>query len=93
MTARGKPTATEGYLSVHVIPNQRVSRMDGVEGSTLRVRIAAKAVDSRANDELVRFIAKTLGVRRSQVEIVAGASGRRKILHVQGADPTSLIPR
>ncbi len=50
----------------------------------LRVRLAAPAIEGRANDELVRLLAKTLGVRRSDVSVAAGARSRRKLLKVTG---------
>jgi hypothetical protein len=41
-------------------------------------------VDGAANDELVRFLADRLGVRRSAVSIVRGRRGRRKVVRVDG---------
>jgi uncharacterized protein YggU (UPF0235/DUF167 family) len=56
----------------------------GVSGDRLRVRLAARAIEGRANDELVRFLARALGVRRDEVIVVAGARSRRKLLSVRG---------
>jgi hypothetical protein len=56
----------------------------GVAGDRLRVRLAAPAVEGRANDELVRFVAETLGVRRGDVRVGAGRCSRRKLLAVTG---------
>ncbi len=50
----------------------------------LRVRLAARAIEGRANEELVRLLAKTLGVRRRDVSMAAGARSRRKLLKVTG---------
>lgn len=50
----------------------------------LRVRLAARAIEGRANEELVRLLAKTLGVRRGDLSMVAGARSRRKLVKVTG---------
>jgi uncharacterized protein len=56
----------------------------GVADDRLRVRLAAPAFEGRANDELIRFMARELGVRRDDVTVVAGGKSRRKLLHVSG---------
>ena len=48
------------------------------------MRLAAPAVEGRANDELVRFVAAALEVRRGDVQVVAGERSRRKRLRVTG---------
>ena len=50
----------------------------------LRVRLAAPAVEGRANRELCRFLAATVGVPPSAVIITAGQSGRAKTLRING---------
>jgi uncharacterized protein (TIGR00251 family) len=69
---------------VWVAPGARRSELVGVADGRLRLRLAAPAREGRANAELIRFAAELLGVPRSQVAIVAGASGRRKSLEVRG---------
>jgi uncharacterized protein (TIGR00251 family) len=51
----------------------------------LKIRLAAPPVDGEANSALVAFIADELGVTRSCVRIVSGATGRRKVLEIEGA--------
>ena len=58
--------------------------MTGVADDRLRVRLAARAIEGRANDELIRFLARELGVRRDDVTVVAGGKSRRKLLHLRG---------
>jgi uncharacterized protein YggU (UPF0235/DUF167 family) len=58
-----------------------------VTGGALRVRVAAPPVDGAANDALIRLLADALAVPRAQVRLVAGASGRRKLIEIDGLDP------
>ena len=62
---------------------------DGV----LRARVGAPAVEGAANNALVRLIAEELGVARSAVRIVAGASSRQKLVVIDGADPDAVVAR
>ena len=52
-------------------------------------RLAAPPVEGAANAALVALVAKTFGVPKRQVALVAGDTGRLKRLHVAG-DVTSL---
>ncbi len=69
-------------LAVHAQPGAKASMVAGVHGDALRIRIAAPAVEGKANAELVRFLAQAFGVARSRVTLVRGDSGRRKIVRV-----------
>jgi len=64
----------------------RASRTEvvGVHGDEIRVRIAAAPVDGAANETLIRFLAKRLGVGRSAVAIVGGARAPSKAVQVTG---------
>jgi len=50
----------------------------------LRIAVAATPTKGKANDELVRFLAESLGVTRSSISIVRGATSRSKTLAIAG---------
>jgi uncharacterized protein (TIGR00251 family) len=77
-------------VSLRVIPGARRSEVVGVSGAQLRVRIAAPAVDDKANAATQRFLAQLFGVRRAAVTFVRGQRSRDKVLHIAGA--TALPP-
>ena len=54
------------------------------EGGVLRVRVKEAPVDGAANAALVRLVAKCLGISRGAISIIHGATGRNKILKVEG---------
>jgi hypothetical protein len=56
----------------------------------LLVRVSARAVDGQATEAALAAVAGAFGVRRRAVTLVAGASGRTKIVDVAGADPAVL---
>jgi uncharacterized protein (TIGR00251 family) len=74
-------------LAVRVTP--RASRNEIVEiqdDGTVKVRLAAAPADNEANDALIEFLAEILGVSKSKLDIVAGISGRDKLISIMDMD-------
>ena len=69
-------------FAVRVVPRASRNEIAGVHGDALKVRLTAPPVEGRANKALIAFLAKLLSVRKSQVEIVAGGTSRRKMIRV-----------
>ena len=65
-------------LRLAVVPNAKRTGVDGLHDGALRVRLAAPPIEGRANEALVAWLAKSLGVPRRAVALAHGASGRRK---------------
>ncbi|MEW6401926.1 MAG: DUF167 domain-containing protein [Chloroflexota bacterium] len=74
-------------LAVRVTPRSSRNQIVGVlSDGTVKIHIAAPPVDDEANQELVKFLAGVLGVPKSRLEIVAGLSGRDKLISVLDLD-------
>ena len=71
---------------VRVQPRASHTALAGEHDGALKVRVAAPPVDGVANRELVRFLAKLLGVAPSRVRVASGESGRTKVIEIHGAD-------
>jgi uncharacterized protein (TIGR00251 family) len=71
-------------LLVLVQPRSSRTKVVGEHDGRLKIALAAPPVDGEANEALVGFLAEVLGVRRSAVELVDGATGRRKRVRVSG---------
>ena len=63
--------------------------MDGV----LRAHVAAPAVGGAANQSLLKLLADELEVPRRDVRIVAGATGRQKLVVVTGVEAEAVVAR
>ncbi len=74
--------AGDVVLTLHVQPGAKRSDFAGKYGDALKLRLAAPAVDGKANAELVRFLADAFGVPQRNVEIVRGESSRAKVVRV-----------
>jgi hypothetical protein len=71
-------------LTIKIVPRARKNQIAGIKGDALKIRLNAPPVEGKANEALVEFLAKTLGIARAQIEIVAGHTARRKIVRVRG---------
>lgn len=81
------------HLPVRCVPRGGEDRIEGVVDGSLRVRVAAPAVDGAANDALLRLLAGELGVARSAIRLIAGETGRNKVVAIEGIDPERLVAR
>ena len=76
-------------LAVRLTPRAGRSGIDGVtiepDGrAVLRLRIAAPPVDGAANEALIRWLAGALKLRKAEVRLISGETGRLKRLRLFG---------
>ena len=69
-------------LEIHCQPGARKNEVVGVHGGALKIRVAAPAVEGKANAALVGFLADQFGVPQRAVTIVRGETGRRKTVRI-----------
>lgn len=69
---------------VRVVPRASKTAVAGELDGAVKIRIASPPVDGAANEELIRFLAKLLDVRRSDIEIIGGQTSKSKIVRVCG---------
>lgn len=73
-------------LAVTVRPGCRTEAIEERPGGPLFVRVRAPAKEGRANEAVVKLVARHLGVPRSAVRVVRGLRGRDKLLEITGRD-------
>ena len=85
-------TVKDGALvfKVKVQPRSARDAVVGLLGDSVKVALTAPPVDGKANAALVKFLSKALGVSKSSVHILAGQTGRDKLLSCAGATPEAL---
>jgi uncharacterized protein (TIGR00251 family) len=71
-------------LDLHVQPGASRSEFAGRHGERIKVRLAAPAVDGKANDALIEFLAAHYGVKRRDVRILSGLKSRQKRVQIDG---------
>ena len=71
-------------LELHVQPGASRTEFAGTHGERIKLRLAARAVDGKANAALVEFLAAYYRVPRRNVRIEAGLRSRRKRVVIEG---------
>ena len=85
---------TGSALAVRVTPRAGRNRIAEVlSDGTVKIQLTAAPVDGEANEKLIAFLAKILKVAKSNVEIVAGETGRNKLISIVGVDAATLHER
>jgi uncharacterized protein len=81
-----------GGLTIDVLVQPRASRprLGPIHGDRIKLAVTAPPVDGEANAAVIELIARLLGLPRSAVEVIAGASSRRKTLRIRGATRSRL---
>jgi hypothetical protein len=74
-------------LELLIQPRASRSRVVGEHAGRLKIQLAAPPVDGEANAALVDLLASVLHVRKADVEILRGETGKRKTVRVAGVSP------
>lgn len=70
-------------ITVRVKPGSRKGPLVEVaDDGTLTIYVQERAVDGKANDAVTKLLAQHLGVPRSRVELISGATARLKRFRV-----------
>jgi len=69
-------------LQVKVKPSARVSTLEQADDGTWLACVKSAPVDGKANDELIKLIARRFACRRGDVSIQSGAGGRMKLVRI-----------
>ena len=72
-------------LKAAIQPRGARNEIAGLKGDALKIRLTAAPVEGAANKMCVEFLAKTLKVRKSDVEIIRGQTSRSKKVLVRSA--------
>ena len=71
-------------LEFKVVPKASHTKIADAQGNIIRIRIAAPPEKGKANQELLRFLVKLLGVPKANAEILSGGTSRLKRVVVEG---------
>lgn len=84
----------EGFvLPVRAQPGARKAGILGEQGGALKVAVTAPADRGRANQALIEAFRDLLDLKRSQVELLSGATSRNKRFLIRGLSKTELERR
>ncbi len=77
-------------FDIHVNPHASRMEIAGLQDGALKVKVTAPPVEGAANDACLLLLSKKLRLKKSQLEITAGAKGRHKTILVSDIDKAKL---
>jgi uncharacterized protein (TIGR00251 family) len=78
-------------LAVRITPKAGRDEVGEVRGGRLLVRVCAAPEDGKANEAVIRLLAKSLGVAPGAIEVHSGSISRDKLLLIRGCTTEQLI--
>ena len=80
-------------LPVRAQPGARKATVLGEQRGALKVAVTAPPEDGRANKALAEILREVMHLKRSQVELLSGATSRDKRFLIRGVNPKDLSAR
>ncbi|TWU05988.1 DUF167 domain-containing protein [Stieleria varia] len=72
-------------IEVHATPGAKRNLVGGQHDGRLRVSVTAAADKGKANAAIIKLLADALGVSKSSIELISGATNRQKKFRITGA--------
>lgn len=69
-------------LRVKVKPNAKKQSIQTADDGSLVISLKSPPVDGKANEELIRLLAKEFSVAKARIQIKSGSSSRQKIIQI-----------
>jgi uncharacterized protein (TIGR00251 family) len=93
MTLRIKDYKDGIQFSGLIHPRSANNKICGLQDEYLKIHITSPPVDGNANKMCIKFLAKILSVSPSQIAIVSGQNGRKKIIRIYGMNTSEFLKK
>ena len=70
-------------IKVKLLPRSSRNHIAGKEGNRYKIKVTAPPVDGKANEALIKLLAKNLGIPGRDIEILSGHTSRLKTIRIQ----------
>jgi len=79
-------------VTIEILVQPRASRekIGPMHDGRIKIAVTAPPVDGEANAAVIALLARRLGIARGQLEVIAGASSRRKTIKLAGVTPAQI---
>jgi uncharacterized protein len=75
-----------GRLTLRIVPNAKRNEVVGEYGEAVKIKVAAPAVEGKANEAVLEYLAEKLGIHRRDIALISGEKSRDKIVEVPDLD-------
>lgn len=73
-----------------IVPGSSRTSIEGELDGMLKMKVAAAPEKGKANKEVVAFLAKRLGIRKNDIEILSGHTNPVKRIQIKGVGASQL---
>lgn len=80
-------------IKVKLLPRSSRNHIAGKEEDRYKIKVTAPPVDGKANEALIKLLAKKLGIPGRDVEILSGHTSRLKTIRIQDLSPGDISDR
>jgi len=77
-------------LTLKILPNAKKNSIESYSNDYLKIKISAPPRDSKANQELLKFLSKTFNISKSKISIIKGEKSRNKTIEIAGIDKETI---
>ena len=77
-------------LRIKVIPNSSKNQFS-LLAEYLKINIMSPAIENRANQELIRYLSKTLNLKKNEIQIIKGEKGKIKQIFIPNNNKENII--
>jgi uncharacterized protein (TIGR00251 family) len=89
----GRPSVKETLVKVYLQPKSSKNEVVGPYRDGIKVKVTAPPVEGKANESLIRFLARECRISPSSIEMIKGHHAREKILKIAGNIDQELLKR
>jgi uncharacterized protein (TIGR00251 family) len=80
-----KHTPTGIIISLHCQPGAKQTKVLGLHDQCLKISLQAPALENKANELLLAWLSKRLGVPRKHIQFISGQNSRKKRIEIGGS--------
>ena len=80
-------------LKLRIVPNAKRNEVVGAYGDAVKIKVAAPAVEGKANEALLEFVAEKLGLHRRDITLISGEKSRDKLIEIADLDSAEVRAR
>ncbi|MGD0283941.1 MAG: DUF167 domain-containing protein [Dissulfurispiraceae bacterium] len=88
-----EPHGEGTILPVRARPGSRRNEIRGEQDGMLKVCVTQSPEKGKANKAVVELMAKSLGLRKSQIELLSGETSHQKRFLIHGITPEELAQK
>lgn len=69
-------------IKVKIIPNAKHQKILKLPDGSFKIYLTVPPIEGRANEALIKLLAKKFGVSKGEVEIIRGKKGKEKVIKI-----------